>query len=300
MLPAGMAGQTTTLRDEPMRGIPLMLGSLALFSVSDALAKYLGQGLAAVEVAWLRYLAFVALAAIPFLRRGGLARLRPRAPRLQVLRGLAIVGSGVLFITGLQHLPLAEATAINFVSPAIVTLLSVLVLGEQVGWRRWTAIGVGILGMLIIVRPGTDAFTWAAIFPLLSCSCWAAALIITRRMGAADPPETTLFWTAVTGFAALNLVLPFSFQWPSPAQVGLGLLMGLVATTAQFLVVLAYRATPASVLAPFTYCQLITSGLLGAVFFGGVPDLWTLVGAAVIAASGIYTAHRERVRARRR
>ncbi|WP_270939255.1 DMT family transporter [Falsiroseomonas oryzae] len=285
-------------RDEPMRGIPLLLVSITLFSISDALAKKLGETLPPVEIAWLRYLAFLALTLLPMMRRGGLAVARTRAPGLQVLRALGVVGSAVLFITALRHMPLAEATAVNFVAPAFVTALSVVFLGERVGWRRWTAIAVGLLGMLIILRPGSEVFTPAALLPVLSSAAWAAAVIATRRMPAGESPATTLFWTAAVGFVVLTLLLPFGARVPTATELGLGLLIGLVSSVAQWLVVLAYRAAPASVLAPFSYTQLLTSGLLGAIVFGALPDGWTLLGAAVIAASGLYTAHRERVRAR--
>ncbi len=290
-----------------MRGIPLLLCAITLFSVSDAMAKRLGQELPAVEVAWLRYVAFLALTLLPLARRGGVGLVASRAPRMQVLRGLGVVGSAILFIMALQHLPMAEATAINFVSPVFVTVLSVLFLGERVGWRRWSAIAVGLLGMLIIVRPGSEVFTPAALLPVVSSASWACALVVTRRRGPLDPPQTTLLWTAGVGFAVLTLLLPVvallggaGLVVPDAGQVGLGLLIGLVSSVAQWLVVLAYRAAPATVLAPFSYMQLLISGLLGLVVFGNAPDGWTLLGAAVIAASGLYTAHRERVRSRQR
>jgi drug/metabolite transporter (DMT)-like permease len=293
-----MMQQDAAPRDEPMRGIPLLLSAIALFSVSDALAKHLGQSLPPVEIAWLRYAAFLALATIPLMRRGGAKLLASRAPRLQVLRGLTVAGSAIAFIVALQFLPLAEATAINFVSPAFVTVLSVFFLAERVGWRRWSAIGVGMLGMLIIVRPGAEAFRAEALLPMLSSAAWACAVIATRRIGTLDAPATTLFWTAATGFLAMSLLLPLGAVMPDAGQVAIGLLIGLVSSAAQWLVVLAFRAAPASVLAPFSYVQLVFSGLLGLVAFGAVPDRWTLLGAAVIAASGLYMAHRERVRAR--
>jgi drug/metabolite transporter (DMT)-like permease len=285
-------------RDEPMRGIPLLLSAIALFSVSDALAKHLGESLPPVEIAWLRYAAFLALASIPLMRPGGSRLLASRAPRLQILRGLGVVGSAIAFIVALRYLPLAEATAINFVSPAFVTVLSVIFLAERVGWRRWSAIAVGMVGMLIIVRPGAAAFQAEALLPMLSSAAWACAVIVTRRIGTLDAPATTLFWTAATGFVVLTLLLPFGTVVPDARQVGIGLLIGVVSSAAQWLVVLAYRAAPASVLAPFSYVQLVFSGLLGLLVFGAVPDRWTLLGAAVIAASGLYMAHRERVRAR--
>jgi drug/metabolite transporter (DMT)-like permease len=287
-------------QDAPMRGIPLLLASIALFSVSDAIAKHLAETLPPLTIAWLRYATFVVLAAVPLMRPGGAGLLRSRAPRMQVLRGLGVVGSAIAFIAALRVLPLAEATAINFVSPVFVTALSVLFLAERVGWRRWAAIAVGMAGMLVIVRPGSDAFQPAALLPVLSSASWAAAVIVTRRMAGTDPPATTLAWTALTGFALLTLLLPLGAEWPDGRQVALGIAIGIISSAAQWLVVLAYRAAPASVLAPFSYVQLLTSGLLGLVVFGAAPDGWTLLGAGVIAASGLYTAHRERVRARSR
>jgi drug/metabolite transporter (DMT)-like permease len=216
-------------RDEPMRGIPLLLASVSLFSVADGLTKRLGETLPAVELAWLRYAITLVIASILLLRASGRGLLRSRAPGLQVLRGLGIVASALMFITGLQHLPLAEATAINFVSPAFVTVLSVVFLGERAGWRRWSAIGVGMLGMLIILRPGGDAFTLAALFPIGSAVAWASAVTVTRRIGAVDAPETTLFWTAAVGFIVVTLLLPLLMLFgpagvtlPSMEQIGLG------------------------------------------------------------------------------
>jgi drug/metabolite transporter (DMT)-like permease len=286
--------------DDPLRGILFLLAAVALFSVSDAMAKRLGETLPPVEIAWLRYLVFVGMTVVPLLRRGGAGLIRSRAPLLQAMRAVGVVGSAVFFILALRHLPLAEATAINFVSPAFITALSIVVLGEVVGWRRWSAIAVGLVGVLMVVRPGTEAFQPAALLPVLSAACWALAAVITRRMAGIDPPATTLVWTAGIGFLLLSAVLPFGVVPPGPRELALGLTIGLVSSVAQWLVVLAYRAAPASTLAPFSYAQLITSTLLGLLVFGAVPDSWALLGAAVIVASGLYTAHRERVRARER
>lgn len=296
----GPKQQPEARRDEPLRGIPLFLLALGLFSVSDALAKLLGQDLPAPMIAWMRYLVFLGLALVPLMRRGGLSQVRSRRPGLQVLRGAGVAGSAILFILALQFLPLAEATAINFVSPFFVTALSVLVLGERVGWRRWSALGVGLLGMLVILRPGTEVFGPEALLPVGSSAAWAAAVVVTRRMAGVDGTATTILWTAATGFVLMTLLLPLGFAWPTPAQAGIGLLIGLFSTAAQWLVVVSYRLAPASALAPFSYVQLLFSAVLGLLLFATLPDRWTLAGAAVIMASGLYTAHRERVRLRER
>jgi drug/metabolite transporter (DMT)-like permease len=285
--------------DNPLRGVPLLLAAVTIFSVSDALAKHLGQFLPPVEVAWMRYATFLLLTLAPAVR-GGSAAFRSRAPGLQVLRGLALVGSALSFMAALRFLPLAEATAINFVSPVFITALSIPILGEVVGVRRWAAVAVGLAGVLVIVRPGGGAYGAEVLLPVLTAASWALAVVATRKMAGADRPATTLFWSAAVGFAVLSALLPFDFVAPTAGQVGLGLLLGLIASAGQWLIVLAYRHAGASVLAPFSYFQLLSSALLGFLAFGAVPDRWTLVGAGVIAASGLYTAHRERVRAKER
>ena len=275
----------------------LVLCAVALFSLSDTLAKVLRQALPAAEVAWLRYIVFAGFAVLLTARRR-FAGLRSRRPVLQVLRGLGLVGSAVLFITGLGRLPVAEATAISFISPAFITALSIPFLGEKVGLRRWLAVAAGLAGVLVVIRPDPAALDSGAAFPLLSALCWAATIVITRRMGTADRAETTLFWSALTGLAVLTLLVPAGFVLPGPGQLGLALALGTCASAGQFLVILAYRKVAASVLAPFSYVQILTSTAMGAAVFGAVPDGTTLAGAAIVIASGLYTAHRERVRAR--
>ncbi len=284
--------------DDPLRGILLMLLALVLFSISDGLSKLLSQTLPPLEVVWLRYLTFMVPVAFVLARRGGGAVLRPRAPRLQVLRGLCVVVSAISFTSAISVLQLAEAISINFVAPAFITILSVVFLGEKVGWRRWTAIGVGLLGVLIVLRPGSGLFQPAALLPIITAASWAAAIVCTRRMAGSDSTETTLVWSAVTGFLVLTLLLPLVFVAPSWREVGIGLCIGIFSAIPHSIVVIAYRFAPASTLAPFGYTQIVFMTTTGWVLFGALPDLWTVAGACVIVGSGLYTAHREGVRAR--
>ncbi|MDO9707040.1 DMT family transporter [Paracraurococcus sp. LOR1-02] len=294
------ATRTEAAPDRVLQGILLILASVVLFSVSDAMAKLMRlQGLPAVEVAWLRYLVFIALAAT-LAGRARVLLQRPKRLGLQLLRGVTLVGSAVLFVAGLGFLPIAEATAITYVAPGFVTALSILFLGEQVGIRRWSAVFVGFAGVLIVIRPGTGALSLAALFPVASALCWAATIVITRRMGAGDRTETTVLWSAGTGLVLLSLLVPFGFVLPTWGQLGLGLAHGLCSSVGQYLVILAYRQAAASLLAPFSYVQLLFSTTLGWLIFAAVPDRFTLLGAAVIIGSGLYTVHRERVRARER
>jgi drug/metabolite transporter (DMT)-like permease len=287
----------TERRDDPVGGILLMLLSITFFSCSDATAKYLAGQLPGFEVVWLRYIVFVLMLLPSALRRRG-AILRSSRPGLQLLRGLSMLASSMLFITCLPLLPLADATAIGFVSPLFITALSIPFLGEQVGPRRWAAIAVGLIGVLLVVRPGTGAFQPAAILPILSALAWAVAIILTRKISGADGTNTTLIYTAVSALFVISLIVPFYWVTPSLRQIGLGLVYGAFASGGQWLVVLAYHRAGASVLAPLTYSQLVWATALGFLIFNTVPDAWTLAGAAIIVASGLYTAHRERVRAR--
>lgn len=277
--------------------IAQVLVGVVLFSISDAMAKYLRETLPSVEIAWLRYVVFV-LFGLFLAGRRRFSSVRSKRPGLQILRAVTLLGSSVLFIAGLSHLQMAEASAISFVSPAFITALSVPFLGEQVGVRRWAATLVGLLGVVIVIRPGSDALQTAALFPLGSAACWAVAMIATRKLGAQDRSETTLLWSAVVGLALLTVMLPFDFVTPTLDDVGLGVCLGIAASTGQYLLILAYRRATASVLAPFSYIQLLSSAALGFVVFGSVPDAFAFLGAAVIIASGLYIVHREQVRAR--
>jgi drug/metabolite transporter (DMT)-like permease len=279
--------------DEPLRAILLVIGASIVFSISDATAKYVTETVPVFETAWVRYLVFVAFTTLPALRNRA-AALRTRRPFAHILRGLAIVGSALFFVFGLQTLPMADAAAINFVSPLFITILSVPFLGERVGASRWIAVAVGLSGAVIAAQPGTSAFSPAAIFPVLSAAAWAIGIILTRRMAPTESSSAILGWTAGSGLVLLTCLLPFNMIVPTWRELALCLLVGVAASAGQWMVVLGYRKAPASLLAPFSYLQLIWSTALGFIIFDGRPGLPTIVGAVIIAGSGLYTAHRER------
>jgi drug/metabolite transporter (DMT)-like permease len=280
-----------------LRGVLAVLGAVLFFACSDAAAKSLMESMPANQVTWIRFVVF-ALMMLPVLAVKGPAAWRSRQPGLQVARALGAMVSAILFIAALRVLPLAETTAMAFASPLFVTALSVPFLGERVGPRRWAAVVVGLMGVLIVVRPGSDAFDPAAFLPLVAAAIWAASLVITRLTSGADHPLVTLTYTALVGCASATLTLPFAWAEMGWHEVGLGLLTGVTATVAQGLIVLAYHYASASLLSPFFYSQLVWSAALGFFVFGHVPDGWSFVGAAVIIASGLYTANRERLRAK--
>jgi len=267
-----------------------------VFCIADTIAKILSASLPIVQINWMRYLIFALMALALTWQNPGDA-FRVRAPRMQIARGLCLVASSLLFVFGIQRMGLAEAATISFVAPLLVTILSIPLLGEVVGIRRWAAVVVGMIGVLVVMRPGTGAFQPAALFGVASSTCWAAGLIMTRKMAGTERTATTLLWTACTGFLVLSLALPFDFVWPNPTQLALALAQGILSSVGQWLVVLAHRTAPASTLAPFSYGQLLWSVLAGFLVFSALPDHWTILGATIIIGSGLYTAHRERVRA---
>ncbi len=272
-----------------------MLAASLLFSLSDTMAKYITESVPAVELATIRYAVFVLMAASPMLRDRRIS-MRSRRPMLQIVRGVGVVGSAICFILSLAYLPIAEATALNFVTPLLITVLAVPILGEVVRLQGWIAVVVGFLGMLIVVRPGVHGLHPATLLVLLSSLFWCIAMLITRQLVGVDRSSVTLLWTAVTGFVLLASALPFFLAPLTLRQAGMSVAVGVVASSAQWLAVLAYRYARATVLAPLTYAQLIWSSLLGLIVFGAVPDRWVLIGAVIIAVSGAYVVHLERIR----
>ncbi|MGA7808642.1 DMT family transporter [Bradyrhizobium sp.] len=282
--------------DHPFKGIALILASTVFLGISDLTAKYLSASLPSVEIAWIRFLVFTLIMLPAMVPRSRLFALRTTCLGLQLMRGAALLGSSLFFITGLRYLPIAEASATSFVSPLFVTALSIGLLSESVGIRRWLATATGLVGVLIILRPGTSAFHAAAFFPLVSALCWAFTLVMTRMMSGREHSVTTMTYSSLAGLGILSALVPFVWIAPSWHDIAFGLLVGIASTTGQWIVVLAFRYADASVLAPFSYTQLMWVSILGFLIFGEVPDHWTVVGAVFIVSSGLYTAHRERVR----
>ena len=282
--------------DHPFKGIALILASTVFLGASDVTAKYLSATLPSIEIAWIRFLSF-ALIMVPAMLPGSpLFALQTNRTGLHLLRGAALLGSSLFFISGLRFLPIAEASATGFVSPLFVTALSIVFLGEKVGLRRWIATAVGLVGVIIILRPGSGAFHPAAFFPLVSALAWAGTLIMTRMMSGTERAITTMTYSSIAGVCILTALVPFVWVTPSWHDILFGIFIGVASTAGQWIVVLAFRYADASVLAPFSYTQLLWVSILGFLIFGEVPDVYTVTGAAFIVASGLYTAHRERVR----
>ncbi len=283
--------------ERTLTGIAMTLAAMFLFSGMDGISKFLAVDYHPIEIAALRQF-FTVLALLPFVARSPRA-LRAAGPLLQIGRGLCMFCSSILFIVGLSHLPIADASAIGFVSPLLVTALSIPFLGEKVGIRRWSAVIVGFAGVMIVVRPGTGTFDPAALFPLASAAAWALGLILTRIMRNSDQVLTTIFYSTMVGLVVGGAALPF--VWRVPDMTGLALMaaMGLLSAVGQSLLISAFARAAASTLAPFSYSQMLWATLIGYFAFATIPDAVTWTGAAIVIASGIYTLHRERIVAQR-
>lgn len=270
-----------------LRGVLLYLGALALFASMDACTKHLVGGLPVFEVMWARFSFHLLTVAIALRLTGRRLPWRARAPRMQCLRSVALASCSLLFIAALAHIPLAEATAINFAGPLFTVLLAVLWLGERVGWQKWAGVAAGMAGVLIILRPFGAAFHPAALLALASAAVNALYLVLTRRLAAADTPQTTIFHTGLWGALAASLVVPFVWVTPDEgAWAGL-IAIGVLGGLSHFLLVLAYQRAPASLLAPVSYIQIIWATLFGLALFAELPDAAMVLGAAVIIGGGL-------------
>ncbi len=288
-----MSGRPGPLREETI-GILFVIGTGLLIGVMDTVVKLLSPGYTVAMIVWARY-TFHLVVLLPVLARDGPRLLvATRRPWLQLLRSTLMFATTALFFAALRLMPLADATAIMFAAPLIATALSVPILAERVGLHRWTSVIFGFAGVLIIIRPGMGVTGWAALLPLSAAICYGLYQITTRIIRRTDGPLTTLFYTALTGTVAMNIAIPFFWQTPALGDWPLLVVVGLLGGSSQYLFIKAYGHATPSLLAPFTYVQLIWVTILGLLVFGEFPDHWTITGALIIAGSGLYILHRER------
>jgi drug/metabolite transporter (DMT)-like permease len=279
-----------------LRGILLMVAAVGFFVSMDTIAKYLSRWYPVPLIVWARYVSNLAILLAFLAARGDLRLLRSARPGLQFARGLLLALATLLFFTSLSVLPLADANAIGFVMPLFVAALAVPMLGERLEMARLLAILAGLVGALIIVRPGSELFTPYALLPLGMAVCNALYQILTRKVAGLEPPLTSLVWGAIVGAVLLSAAAPF--VWVNPQAVSHGaliLVIGVLASVGHFLLIKAYDYAGAGLLAPFTYTALIWAMASGWLVFGDFPDGWALVGMGIIVLSGLYLANRQRL-----
>ncbi len=277
-----------------LAGIALMVGACVVFALVDAGAKYLSASLPVGQVIFLRYIIATVYAAIVLSATGGLRFFKTKKPGMQFIRGILLAIATVTNFIALQYLRLDQTSAIMFSSPFWVCALSVPLLGESVGPRRWGAIVVGFLGVLVIVRPGTDGFHWAMLVSLVSPIAVSLYLIASRKVGETDSAQTSMFYPTLVGTIAVLPMLPPEWAPPTGYEWFVALVMGIAGGVGHQMLSQAHRMAPAPILAPFIYTQIISMAAMGYIFFGDVPDLWTFAGAAIVIGSGLYLLARER------
>ena len=283
------------MADKPLVAIGLFSLAMMMFSATDGAAKYLSSDIAPQQIIFLRFVIVLILILLFCIYRGQWNILTTTQPTLQILRGLLLAVCSLIFYFALKHLPLELCAAIGFVSPLFVTALSIPFLGERVGLRRWIAVLIGLLSVLMILRPGGVSFQLAMLLPLGSSLCWAMALVLTRLMRGSEQALTVLAWSSLVGVAAVfPLVWPV-WVTPNASQWTILILLGVFNGLGQYLVIRAFMLASASLLAPFSYSIIIWSMLIGLIIFNSFPDGITLVGTAILIAAGLYIWHREKV-----
>ena len=283
----------------PVAGILFMLAASAMFVASDSTAKYMSASFVVVQILWARYTFHLIYLTVLTKPRDYRRLVATGAGGLQFVRSFSILASSVCFYMALKYIPLATAAALSFTWPLVVTALSVLLLGERVGIRRWLAVVVGFGGAMIVIRPGFGIDHWAAFMPFGTALFYGLYQICTRKVSPVDSPQTSLFYTAVLGALVLNGVVPF--YWQTPDATGWLLLLGLpvFSISGQYLIIRALTVTPAAVLAPYAYVYLVFAGFAGFLVFGDTPDGYTILGSVIITGSGLFIFFRERLAAHR-
>jgi drug/metabolite transporter (DMT)-like permease len=292
--------QSAEERRKRLVAIGLMCGAVLCFAGLDATVKWLSDHVDPLQTVWARYMGSVLIVSLFVNRYTTPGVSRTMRPWLQAARSLLLLGYAILNFTALRYLQLAETISIQFATPFLVALLAGPMLGEWVGPRRMIAIGVGFLGVLIVTRPGFGGLHPAAILSFGSAVCYALYGITTRMLAATDSSRTTMFYSGLAGVALMTPVLPF--VWTSPESPFVWLLLGSLGFYGAFghwLLILAHARAPAPILAPFIYTQLLWMLALGYLVFGEFPDRWTMLGAGVVMASGLYLLYRERVSSHR-
>lgn len=278
----------------PALAIFMIVVTGGLLAGMDATAKYLAQGAPVLLVLWGRYFFHSAVTfAVYAGKRRSLNFLRARRPGLQFIRAASLFGATTCLYVALTRMPLGDASSIQFMAPVLVTLIAGLFLGESVGPRRLAAVAVAFVGVLLVARPGSGVLGWNALLPLITAVLLAVYMVMTRVIRDKDDPGATTFYSTAVGALVLTVILPFVWQPLSGHEWGLMVVMGSAGAAGHFLLVKAFHSAEASMLAPFTYSQVIAAIVWGYLIFGDVPSVWAASGAGLIIASGLYVWYRE-------
>ena len=292
--PAGEVAAVGLGQSSNTAGIIAMLGAMASFACGDSLMKLTSADLPTGELVWLRSLLMVAATSLFALATGAFRNAwRLLAPPM-MLRAFADIGGAIAYQSALARMAFADLTAISQVNPLLVTAASAIFLAERVGWRRWTAACVGLMGVLLIIRPGTSAFTWWSVVALLSVLCATTRDVATKCIDRAVP-AVLIIWVSsgVVGLGAMLLAFVESWHWPAPHVVLQIVGAAVFSLMGHAFIIAAVRKGDLSAVAPFRYSIIVWALILGYVIWGHFPDSMTLLGMAIVIGAGIYTFHRE-------
>lgn len=284
----------------PGIGIGFFLIGIACQAIMEANAKWLAQDYPVGQIAFFRSLLAFLPIAILVSYNGGLSALTTGRLAMQVLRGLVMTATILLFFAGLRYMPLAEASAIFLAAPLIMTALSAPLLGERVGFGRWSAVCLGFCGILLILQPNSDVFRIEGLLLVAAALFYALAMITTRDLARTDTVSSIVVYGNLIVVVTSAMTLPFGWVSPAPGDLQIFLLMGLSGGFGTFFLVLSFRFAPVNTLAPFDYTKLILAIAIGYLVWQDLPGLWVWVGAAIVVASGLYIVHCETVSGRTR
>ncbi|HMB09168.1 DMT family transporter [Saliniramus sp.] len=282
--------------DDLNKAVLYMVFAASLIPMLNASAKYLTEDYSVLQITWARYAGHFVYMLMVFVPYRGLALLRSQQIPLQLLRSSLLCMATLIYITALAFVPLTTAAAISFTAPFIVTTFAPVILGERVSLRRWIAITVGFAGALIVIRPG-EGMNLAALLVFGSAASAAFYQLLSRKLAAGDPADTSITYIAVTGFLLTSLPLPFIWQTPgSLLDWLLFASLGFFGGFGHYFLVRAFEVAPAPFVSPFNYLQLAGAVLLGWMVFGQLPDLFVWLGSAIIIGSGVYILYSERAK----
>ncbi|MEM1287180.1 MAG: DMT family transporter [Pseudomonadota bacterium] len=295
------SASTSDKQSRTLRAIFLMIVAVGMFSLLDATAKQLSQSIPLVQVVWMRFITHILLVVVILRLWRNVHRLRSRRPGLQILRGLLILGVTILNFWALLYLQLAEAVTIMFAGPMVVAALAGPLMGEWAGPRRWAAILIGFLGVLVVTRPGLDGLGWPALISVGSMLCFALYSLTTRTLAQTESPDSLVLYMAIIPAVALAPFALAAWEWPADLIAwGLMILTGMFGGFGHWLLIKAHADAPAPTLAPFIYTQIVWMIALGWLIFGDVPTAWTVLGACITIAAGLYLLYREELARRDR
>ncbi len=282
----------------PVTGIALIIGAMACFALMDGVSKFLVRDYAIAQLFFVRYLVYIVFALWVCRKLGWRKALVSGRPVLQLARAAIVLVEGIAFVAAFRYLGLAEVHTIVAATPLLVTVLAATILAERIGLHRWLAVAIGFAGALLVIRPGVGQMSWPMLIPVVAACLYATIQIQARILSRYDTGEVTILYTAIVGLVFMTIIGPFFWVWPASdvlvRDLTLMALIGLLGAMAHYLLISAFRHAPASVLQPYTYFLVAWATLVGLVFFGDVPNIWTISGATVIIASGLYTFQRER------